>query len=391
LVLMGGGARTAYQAGALRAIAAMLSVQKPAAGAAQQAFPFKVLVGTSAGALNATFLACRAQQGLQALGSLAPFWQNLRSEQVYRISELGWIRHSRWLTAWALARHARKDGALLDSMPLVDTLHKAITFPAIDGALDAGSLSALAVTASSYSSGVHWTFCQTAKAQTKPWSRPGRRVSFEPISIDHLLASAAIPFIFPGVPLFVDGHRQFFGDGSMRQMSPLSAPMHLGATDVLVIGVGQPERAGLVAHDAQAVTKPTLGMIAGHAMASVFHDTLKADVEQARRVTETLSQLPPEVAGVLPYRAVNVLQIAPSRSLDELALAHLHELPRSARRVLDALGAGSGAGSALASYLLFAPGYAQALMALGEQDAYAQKAELLSFFAAQGNGMDLVL
>ncbi len=388
LVLMGGGARTAYQAGVLKAIGSMLALQRNAAlGEAGQTapMPFKVLVGTSAGALNVAYLASQATKGLPALHSLASFWGGLRSRQVWRMSAPRWARWSRWLVALALAREARDWGGALDNMPLVDTLHKSIDLPAVDEALAAGVIDALAVTASSYSTGMHWTFCHTKdNARKKPWERPGRQASFEPITIDHLVASAAIPFIFPAMSLWAGGRKEFFGDGSMRQVSPLSPAMHLGATRILVVGVGQPQRAGLgAARGEMSGDRPGLGLIAGHAMASVFHDTLLADVEQAQRVTNTLKQLPPELAHALPYRSVEVLAISPSQSLDALAQQHVAELPDAARRVLGSLAGNNAAGGSagLASYLLFEPAFIQALMALGEQDAYARKDELLAFFA----------
>lgn len=382
LVLMGGGARTAYQVGVLQALASMLSL---ASGAADPVFPFKILVGTSAGALNATYLASRASEGLHAFTYLANFWGELRSPMVYHLKVPAWIRSSRIAAALFLSQQVRKQQAFLDNTPLVDTLHKAIALDRIDAAVHDHTLHALAVTASSYSSGVHWTFCQTARGQpAKSWSRPGRRADFQPITIEHLMASSAIPFIFPSTPLWVDGRREFFGDGSMRQSSPLSPALHLGASKVMVIGVGQPERAGLAGASGAAGTRPTLGAIAGHAMASVFQDTLQADVEQAQRVTQTIRQLPREVAMVMPYRPVDILAISPSQSLDELAQAHAHELPAATYNALSGLGAvgsrSSPGGAAIASYLLFEPAFVRALMALGERDAYARKSELLAFF-----------
>ena len=388
LVLMGGGARTAYQAGVLHALARMLSLQGDTLA---PRFPFKILVGTSAGALNACYLASRANEGLAAFGQLAGFWTTLRSAQVYQLKVPAWIRSSRLAAALFLSQQVRKQQAFLNNTPLVDTLHRVISLTRIDQALQDKTLLALAVTASSYTSGVHWTFCQTASgAGTGLWNRPGRRAEFQPITIEHLVASSAIPFLFPATPLWVDGHREFFGDGSMRQSSPLSPALHLGANKILVIGVGQPERAGLTGAGSRAVAaRPTLGAIAGHALASVFHDTLQADVEQAQRVSKTLRQMPREIAAVMPYRPIEVLAIAPSQSLDALAQAHAAELPAATYNALAGLGAlgakGSPSGAALASYLLFEPGFIKALMALGERDAYARKDELLAFFGlAQG-------
>lgn len=377
LVLMGGGARTAYQAGVLQALSSMLRLQAgPTA-----TFPFQVLVGTSAGALNAAYLASTAHQGLQALDQLSAFWSRLRCDHVYQLQMPIWVRFSRLVAAVRLWGQARRAGAILDTMPLVDSLHRAISLEGIEQSLATGAIEALAVTASSYTSGVHWTFCHTAQDRhAQPWQRPGRRAEFQPLTIEHLMASSAIPFLFPATPLWVDGRREYFGDGSMRQVSPLSPAMHLGAQRILVVGVGQPERAGF--GGGAAAGSPNMGAIAGHAMASVFHDTLQADVEQAQRVTGTLRQLPPEVAALLPYRDVEVLALQPSQSLDAIAQEHAHLLPAAVRRALGGLGARKG-GGALASYLLFEPAFVRALIALGEQDAYAKKAELLAFVDAR--------
>ncbi len=407
LVLMGGGARTAYQAGVLQAIGEMLATSSN--GSQNPKFPFQLLVGTSAGALNASFLAARAHQGAAGLAELAKFWQGLRSSQVYRLHVPAWTRLSRIATAWHLARQAREMGALLDNMPLIDTLHKAISLQGIDEALaqgeKQGAVHALAVTASSYTSGVHWTFCHTARdARQQPWQRPGRRAEFQPITMEHLMASSAIPLIFPAQPLWVDGHSEFFGDGSMRQTSPLSPALHLGAHKVLVIGVGQPERSSfggsagtenlkpnqgnrqqIQAANAMQVIAPGVGGVLGHALASVFHDTLRGDVEQAQRMNETLDQLPRELAAVLPYKKVQVMSLQPSQSLDALALQHAQALPQAVRSVLQSLagnaGGGGAAGAGLASYLLFEPAFTEALMALGQRDAYARKEELMAFLA----------
>jgi NTE family protein len=393
LVLMGGGARTAYQAGALQALAQLLSNQ--AGNPRSAAFPFQILVGTSAGALNATYLASRAMDGLEALTGLGEFWHGLHSHLVYHLPHTPMARISRWATALGVTLAVRNQGAALDSLPLVDTLHRRIALNNIAQAMQNGQLQALAVTASSYTTGEHWTFCQTSSAQdTLSWSRPGRRAERQDITIEHLMASSAIPFIFPATPLWVDGNMEFFGDGSMRQSAPLSPAVHLGANKILVIGVGQPQRSALgnpAASNQAAVSfrqKPSLGNIAGHAMASVFNDTLLSDVEQVQSVNQTIQQLKrhlsehhqDELARSLPMREVDVLALQPSESLDAMAQAHVHELPKPVHRVLEGLGALKGSGAALSSYLLFEPGFLRALMALGAQDVQRRKDELLAFF-----------
>jgi NTE family protein len=385
LVLMGGGARTAYQVGVLKAIAGMLAqTQSPGV----QAFPFDVLVGTSAGALNAAFLGSHAHSGLQAFSQLAAFWERVRSPQVYRLNKTSagaWFAGShKYLAAINLSRGALAHGAILDNAPLAETLSKAISFDSLNAVLKSNTVSSLAVTASSYSSGVHWTFCHSADATAaEPWNRPGRRAEFQPLSVDHLVASSAIPFVFPATALQVDGQTEYFGDGSMRQISPLSPAMHLGADRIIVIGVGQPKRSGL-GSDAPIQEKPGLSAVAAHAMASVFHDTLQADVEQAQRVTETLKRLPPELAAAFPYRPIQVLALQPSQSLDALALKFVHELPASIRSALGGLISDAG-GASLASYLLFEPGFIAALINLGQRDAYSRAAELVEFFSRRSH------
>jgi NTE family protein len=374
LVLMGGGARTAYQVGVLHALASMLQSRADA----PRTFPFQVLVGTSAGAINAAFLASRAMQGLQAFEQLAAFWRKLRSSDVFDLNVPAWVRFSRLAVALSLSRHVQANGAMMDNSPLRKTLRGGIALDGIGDALRSNTLDALAVTGSSYTSGVHWTFCQTAsRAEFQGWSRPGRRAEYQPLTIDHLMASSAIPFLFPATALRVDGRNEFFGDGSMRQVTPLSPAMHLGARRILVVGVGQPERSAMGGGAAQQAHGPTLGSMAGHVMASVFHDTLQADVEQTVRVTQTINRLPPAAASALPFKAIDVLAIAPSQSLDALAQKFTSELPAAIRHAMGALGVLKGSGGTLASYLLFEPRFVHSLMALGEHDAMAVQGELM--------------
>lgn len=386
LVLMGGGARTAYQVGVLRGIGQLLAAQGSSVQAAHS-FPFQVLVGTSAGALNATYLASQANAGLAAFEKLASFWLRLRSYKVYDLDAPAWAKHNLLSAGWVLAKQVRAHKALLDNTPLVDTLHKAIDLQAIESAIARGLISSLAVTTSSYTSGLHWTFVQTGEnVSIQPWRRGDRRADMQPINIEHLMASSAIPFLFRSVPLWVDGHREFFGDGSMRQTAPLSPAIHLGANRILAIGVGKPAGTRSRIHAAQG--EPTAGVVASHAMAGIFHDTLHGDAEQANRVSEAVRELNPKVRKALPYKPLDVLAIHPSESLDQIALRHTHMLPKATRAVLMGLGAvndniarPSDNAASLASYLMFEPGFIQSLVALGEHDARLHRDALLRFFA----------
>jgi NTE family protein len=375
LVLMGGGARTAYQVGVLRTVASLLQEQP----GGSRRFPFRVLVGTSAGAINAAFLAARAMHGLQAFEELEEFWSRLRSTDVYRLNIPSWVRFNRWVAALSLSRHVRTHGAILDNMPLAGMLRQGIPAAGIEAALRSRTLDALAVSASSYTSGVHWTFCQTANRDAfQAWARPRapRRIPADD-------GRALDGFQRDPVPVPVDCVARRWAAGILRRW--------LDASDRAVVAGDAPgrkenpgdrcraaERPGMVAAALPADSRgPTLGSMAGHVMASVFHDTLQADVEQTKRVTETINQLA-NAASAMRYQAVDVLAIAPTDSLDALAQQYTNDLPPAVRQALAALGMLKGSGGALASYLLFEPAFVRSLIAMGASDAVARKEELLA-------------
>jgi NTE family protein len=193
-----------------------------------------------------------------------------------------------------------------------------------------------------------------------------------------LLASSAIPFIFPAIPIFYGGRREYFGDGSMRQIAPISPAIHLGASKILVIGAGRMgERAEQSTEMAQY---PSLAQVAGHALSSIFLDGLAADIERTNRVNQTLSMLTPEQRAQMPLRQIDVLVISPSERLDEIASRHVNSLPRPVRVMLGGIGATEVRGAALASYLLFEESFTRELIALGERDTYAMRDQVLAFF-----------
>lgn len=380
LVLSGGGARAAYQVGVLQTL---VRLRREAQGEASARInPFGVIVGTSAGAINGTALACGADQFDGAVERLADVWRNFQAGQVYRSDSLGVAGSgARWLTmmsfGWAMAR--LRPQALLDNAPLQDLLRDLVPMDRLPAILGRRHLHALAVTASSYSSGEHATFYQSARP-IEPWQRSQRQAVPTPLTHQHLLASAAIPFIFPARQLASETDRSWYGDGSMRQSAPLSPAIHLGARRLLVIGAGRMnEPQGRQAPDAGY---PSLAQIAGHALSSIFLDALAVDIERMQRINRTLSLLPPEHRKYSPLQPIEALVISPSQRLDDLAAKHVEDLPKPIRLLLRAVGVGQGAGqgAALASYLLFEAPYTRALMDLGEQDTLAQKARVLEFF-----------
>jgi NTE family protein len=379
LILSGGGARAAYQAGVLQAISRILWE----AGWPAARNPFDIVCGTSAGAINATGLACRADDFAEAVERLCEVWDGIAVPQVYRADSLGVLRSgARWLSllsfGWLLRKwHAAPPNALLDNTPLVGLLHRMLDLPRLDAALEGGHLDALAVTASSYTGGNHLTFYQSARP-IPPWARHQRMALADQIGVEHLLASSALPFIFPAVPLYLDGRLEYCGDGSMRQLAPISPAIHLGAHRVLVVGAGRMSEAGRL--PPQRVRYPSLAQIAGHALSSIFLDGLAVDIERLNRINQTLSMLPEASLAHTPLRRVALLVIAPSERLDDIAARHTHNLPGPVRTLLAGIGATEARGAALASYLLFEAGYTRELMELGRRDTHARRDDVLEFF-----------
>ncbi len=394
LILTGGGARAAYQVGVLAALAQL----KRDAGVVE-GNPFKVIAGTSAGAINAATLACNADDFDGAVDGLTHLWQNLHVEQVYAADSFGVIRTgARWMTmmslGWALARWKRsRPRSLLDNAPLGALLRRWVRMERLDEMLAAGHMHALAISGSSYTSGQHVTFYQT-QLPFEPWLRSQRVAVKTRLSIEHLMASSAIPFIFPAELLDLDGRQEWFGDGSMRQSAPISPAVHLGADRVLVIGAGRMHEPPGARREVLVEGHPSMAQIAGHALSNIFLDALAVDVERLQRINNTLGLLTPEARRATPLRPLDVLVIAPSRRLDDLAAEHQASLPPPIKALLRSVGvAGEGkaaSGSALTSYLLFEPSFTGELIMLGMADTLARRADVQRFFGwpAQAPSVD---
>ena len=370
LVLTGGGARAAYQVGVLKAVRELLPLPDKN--------PFPILCGTSAGAVNAATLAVFSDNFDAAVGNLLEVWEHFHVHHVYRSDPVGVARvGARWLAAVMLLSRT-SPVALLDNSPLAEVLSRTLDFGRIQENIDSGCLYAVSITCSGYTSGQSVSFYQGGPG-TEAWERTQRVGAAMPLRVEHLMASSALPFIFPAVKI----NREFFGDGSMRQTAPISPALHLGADRVLVVGTG-----GETTHTEQPRVRgslyPSLAQIAGHALNSIFLDSLYADIERLQRINRTISLIAPEKlkeAG-LPLRKIKVLVISPSQPIERMAVKHVNELPWTVRFLLRGIGAMNRNGSNPASYLLFEKGYCRALIDLGYQDTMARRSEVLEFLGA---------
>lgn len=373
LILPGAGARGAYQVGVLKGIATMLPKHAPN--------PFAVISGTSAGAINAAVLATQAARFSVAVAEMERVWSNFKAAQVYRTDNWTMLKTSLyWLSAIVLGGLGKKNSrSLLDSSPLRELLTENIKFSLIERAINRGHLEALAITVSAYSSARSVTFFQGLE-DLKPWARVRRIGRPAKITVEHLLASAAVPFVFS--PVQIGG--EFYGDGAMRHRAPLSSAIHLGAERMLVIGVRDEHPDPEPLEDAP-VEMPNFALLAGYMLDTLFMDGLYADLEQATRVNVIMEQLEGKtlegpVAGLRP---ISTLIIVPKEDIRQVAERHVDELPRAVRLLLGGSGAMDKGGLQLISYLLFESGFTRELIEMGLRDAMEMEEDLRAFLSDQ--------
>jgi len=367
LLLTGGGARAAYQVGVLKAVAQHYPRNSK--------IPFEIVCGTSAGAINATGIACYASCFHLGVKKIEWVWRNFHTHQVYYSDylRLGWHLLRGFLSAFQADYANKRPVSLLDNKPLRLLLHNILDLQRIDRNIQGGYLSSVSVTASSYNTGDSITFFQSDEAQE--WRRAKRCGQRTLLGIHHLLASASIPLVFPSVRI----HQHYYGDGSVNQLSPLSSPIHLGADKILIIGLEQPR-----AHDLTNAMPhhPGLATVAGHLLDTIFSDTLNADLERMNRINKTIDTLN---ANHIPtdLKKVDSFLINPSVNFNEIASQHFLQLPMAVRSLLRLTGITQHSESSLTSYLLFEKAYTKRLIETGYQDAMRQMPELLDFLKAE--------
>lgn len=367
LVLPGGGARGAFQVGVLKAIAELLP--------RRSANPFPVISGTSAGAVNAIVLATRAHKLRTAVAELERVWAHFRCHHVYKTDHLTMLRASlHWMASLALGGWlVGTPRSLLDNAPLRELLSRNVHFPRIRDVVEAGHLEAIAVTAAGYSSARSTTFFE-ARPGRVGWERTRRVGVNTRLGLDHLMASIAVPYVFPPTRL----GDEYFGDGAMRQATPLSPAVHLGADRILVIGI-RDETGG---RDADATdAPPSFAQIAGYMLDTLFMDGLYSDLERITRINELLDAVPDARLriGAKEMRPIDTMLIVPSKDLRMIAEQHRSELPFAIRALLRGVGGSSPGENKLLSFLLFEQAYTRELIKLGYEDAMRVKDELRDF------------
>lgn len=369
LVLPGGGARGAFQVGVLKALAELLP------NTCQN--PFPIISGTSAGAINSVVLAAKARRFRLAVAELERVWAGFESHQVFRHDSWTMLKSSaHWLASIVLGGTIfGTPRSLLDNAPLRTLLKNNIRFPLIGDAIDKGYLRAVAVTAAGYGSARSTSFFQ-AEPDTTEWARKRRRGMRRTLNLDHLMASIAVPMIFP--PVNING--EYFGDGAMRQATPLSPAIHLGADRILVIGV-RDETADPSPDPAVPQEIPSFAHIAGYMLDTLFMDGLYSDLERMTRINQLIDAVPESLRGgsLRQVRPIDTMVVLPSRDLREIAFSHRQEMPAPLRALLRGIGGKSRGENRLVSFLLFEQKYTQELIALGYSDAMRVKDNLVRF------------
>jgi NTE family protein len=364
LILPGGGARGAYQVGVLRAIAELTPGYNP----------FPVICGTSAGAINAAVLASHAHEFGRGIERLEHFWSTMECQRIYR-TQPGFVigRGLHWAASLAFgSRLVSQPASLLDNTPLRRFLDRTLRLEGIDVAIGTGALRGVSVTASGYSCASAISFYQAA-AGIPSWTRVRRRGQPGRLSVSHLLASAALPLLFPAERI----GNEYFGDGGMRLLAPLAPAIHLGSDRLLVISTRdeRPDPAPTA-----PAPYPALGEIGGYLLDTIFMDTLNADLARLERINRTLDLVAADRRRASGLKHIDTLVIRPSRDLREVTREHMSDIPWAVRMLLRSLG-GWGRDWRMASYLLFEAPYCGELMRLGYEDGLRDAERLRGFLA----------
>lgn len=372
LVLTGGGARAAYQVGALKAIGELMKFE---------GCPFPIISGYSAGAINGVWLASRSESFAEATQGMWDQWANLKTEKIFKTDAPNFLMIGlRWLKDRSLggATGEKQITYLLNTEPLRQFINEQVDFNNIKRHIESGTLQGLSITAANYNSGYSTTFFSASEG-VQEWSSFNRVSVRTELTAEHVMASSAIPIFFPPVRL----NGAFYGDGMIRLGSPLSSAIHMGAEKMLVIGVR-----GLNPHpplpSQQHFETVSISEIAGTILNGLFLDSLDGDLERMERVNRTLSLMSPEELNrqTDKLRSIPVLSLRPSKEVSNLSACESDSLPSTLRFLLRGIGMREGKGADLLSYLSFEPEYMQSLLNLGYQDTMEREKEVREFFSS---------
>lgn len=375
LLLSGGGARGAYQVGAMRALFELsreLKLERP----------FPILTGISAGAINCSYLAAHASKGYAAIEELCDFWSNLSSKKVFHTDIVSLSLNGLfWIKQFSIGRlsHQRTQASLLNTAPLQKIIEEEFPLGKIQENIDKGFLDGLAISAVDYSTGGGRTFFQ-AIPSVVPWTRMRRRGERTMIRPEHILASAAIPILFPAVKV----GSSYMADGDLRNYAPLSPAIKLGAEKILVIGVKKRD----FLPPAHAELLPSPARILSVILNSILLDVFDQDYERLYRINQTLKLLPPGTKTEL--RPVDVLMIHPSEDIGKMAAKKAHHLPLAIRHFVSGLGSKEEAAD-LISYILFEAPFIRDLMEMGYSDTKKEEEKIKEFLLHQGMPRDVPL
>ena len=370
LVLPGGGARGAYQVGVLKAFLEISQTKSES--------PFNIISGTSAGAINAAFLASGAHIFDHSVVSLVDVWSNFTTNKVYKTDPVTMLKSSlHWFfTIISGGVLIPNPTSLLDNQPLKNLLRETIKFSDIQNNIESSIIESLAVTSASYRSRKSCTFFQ-ANNSVNNWQKTHREGKKTSINLDHLMASVALPLIFPAVRI----KDEYFGDGAMRQATPLSPAIRLGAEKLMIISAKETDDRFQFNNPGEQY--PSFAKIAGYMLEALFLDGLYSDIERLNRINQIIKNSgDSEIkTNSKTMKYVDYLVISPSEDLNEIAQKHYHNMPFSIRLLLQGLGLLKDSKSELLSFLLFESVYTSELIDLGYRDGIAKKEEIAEFMS----------
>lgn len=368
LVLSGGGSRGAYQAGVLKAVMEICPELR-----------FPIITGFSAGALNAAFLASQADRFVVGVEKLVTLWGNLRPSDVYDTNIIRILANAMrlvWDLSFGGLHRMTSTQSLLDTSPLRGLIARNMDFSRIQEHIHSGALRALAVGATDYGTAESVSFFQD-NGESEIWRRKRRRAERVEFKTEHILASAALPLLFPAVSV----GQGYYGDGSLRNVAPLSSSIRLGANKLMIVGVRKQRESF---DEETVIRRPSLGRIIGVILNAILLDTTDTDVERLARINQTIQAMPPESREALALRPIEFIWMTPSEDLGKIAADFVDKLPWIVRYLLRGLGSRQES-SELASYLLFDRDFCERLIELGYQDGLRRAQDVREWFEPKKN------